>query len=47
MLMTNNANPLLVTKQVQEAFKRYYDDQFWIKYPEIMSERQEMLKLTV
>ena len=42
--MASNANPLQVTAQVQEAFRRYYDDQFWVKNPELMSERSELLK---
>ena len=41
--MTNQTNPIAVVEHVKEAFKRYYDSQFWIKFPELMAERAELL----
>ena len=41
--MINQTNPIAVVEYVKEAFRRYYDSQFWIKSPELMAERAELL----
>ena len=41
--MTDLKSPLEVAEHIQEAFKRYYDTQFWVKSPEIRRERKKLL----
>lgn len=41
--MTNLKSPVEVVEHVQEAFRRYYDTQFWVKSPEIRQERENLL----
>jgi DEAD/DEAH box helicase domain-containing protein len=41
--MTDLKSPLEVAEHVQEAFKRYYETQYWIKSPEIRRERKKLL----
>ena len=42
--MNKKINPIKVIDEVQQAFSRYYDDQFWINNPNLMKERAELLK---
>lgn len=42
--MSKQVNPIQVVEHVKEAFRRYYDSQFWIKSPQLMAERSEMLE---
>ena len=42
--MNKILDPLAVNDEVQEAFRRYYDDQFWLKHAELMQERAALLE---
>ena len=42
--MNKQIDPIAVNEEVQEAFRRYYDDQFWLKHQRLMEERTELLK---
>ena len=44
MSMQKEKTPIEVVQHIKEAFQKYYDSQFWLKFPELMAERTALLE---